>query len=223
MKTSSRCQNNKLKNLIKILGRISFYEIRQHAQITAKMVILDTLGVILLRNKSPYIRKLATQWMTPNSYSFSTILGYEFQTFPHIAGFINGSGGTVHELDEGHRFSRGHPGIHVIPAALAIGEKLGISGKSFLRSIILGYELTAKIAMAMQPLKPQFHPHGTWGTFGAAYTTGLLLNFSHTQLEQSIQGVGTLCMSPSRSTVHQGATIRNLYAVFGIMMEFLVH
>ena len=34
----------------------------------------------------------------------------------------NGTAGTMLELDEGNQYARGHPGIHVVPAALGGGR-----------------------------------------------------------------------------------------------------
>ena len=38
-----------------------------------------------------------------------------------------------------------HPGLRVVPAALAVGEQFGISGAHFLRAVALGYDVGARI------------------------------------------------------------------------------
>ena len=55
----------------------------------------------------------------------STLIGRKKKIDPLNAALINGTAGTWLELDEGNQFARGHAGIHVVPAALAIGEKKG--------------------------------------------------------------------------------------------------
>jgi 2-methylcitrate dehydratase PrpD len=52
----------------------------------------------------------------------SRILGNLKLTDPQTASFINGTAGTVLEMDEGHQFARGHPGMHVFPVLLAATE-----------------------------------------------------------------------------------------------------
>ncbi len=42
-----------------------------------------------------------------------------------------------------------HPGVAVVPAALAVGEKFGISGAEFLRAITLGYDVGTRFVMTM--------------------------------------------------------------------------
>ena len=56
------------------------------------------------------------------------------------ASFINGTAGTVLEMDEGSQFARGHPGMHVFPALLAAAQIQPISEKEFLTAFIVGYE-----------------------------------------------------------------------------------
>ncbi|MFM8992105.1 MAG: MmgE/PrpD family protein, partial [Alphaproteobacteria bacterium] len=64
------------------------------------------------------------------------------------AAFLNGVAGTALELDEGNRFARGHPCIHVLPAAIVAAERAGASGRDFLLALCLGYELGARIGAA---------------------------------------------------------------------------
>ena len=42
-----------------------------------------------------------------------------------------------------------HPGAVVIPAALAMGEKLGSSGEDLITAIAAGYELMIRVSYAM--------------------------------------------------------------------------
>ena len=87
------------------------------------------------------------------------------------AAFINGSAGTFLEMDEGNRFARGHPAIHVIPAAMAIGQKRDASADTFLAAVMAGYEVGSRLGAASS-LRGAMHPHGTWGTIGAAAAAG---------------------------------------------------
>ena len=47
---------------------------------------------------------------------------------PLDAALLNGTAGTWLELDEGNLFAKGHPGIQVVPAAVALAQDLGSSG-----------------------------------------------------------------------------------------------
>ena len=94
--------------------------VREHAA----LVLADTVGAILGGSHEAEIRRLhggADRAVGP-----ATVLGAGFpRVEPWWAIVANGLAGTMLELDEGNRFARGHPGIHVLPAALAEAERLG--------------------------------------------------------------------------------------------------
>ena len=62
-----------------------------------------------------------------------------------------------------------HPTIPPLAAALAVGERLRVSGAQFLEAFLTGFEVECKIAEAIHPnhYKKGFHSSGTIGTFGA--------------------------------------------------------
>jgi len=49
----------------------------------------------------------------------------------------NGVLAHADETDDSHAPSQSHPGCAVVPAALAAGERFGISGAHFLRAVTL--------------------------------------------------------------------------------------
>src|SRR5258706_10291122 len=75
------------------------------------------------------------------------------------AALLNGTAGTRLELDEGNLFAKGHPGIQVVPAALAAAQESGASGADPLAAGALGYEPSARLTPAA-PGRPSINPHG---------------------------------------------------------------
>ena len=65
-----------------------------------------------------------------------------------VHAFLDGTAGTMLEIDEGNQYARGHPGIHVVPALMAATRLRDASGAAFLRALVLGYEIGARIGMA---------------------------------------------------------------------------
>jgi 2-methylcitrate dehydratase PrpD len=75
--------------------------------------------------------------------------------------------------------TRPSPGTVVIPAALAVAEDVGASGREFLTSVIAGYELMVRAGLgvgALSHMMGGFHATGTNGVFGAAASTARLLD-----------------------------------------------
>jgi len=84
------------------------------------------------------------------------------------AALANGVLAHADETDDSHGPSRSHPGVSVIPAALAAGEQFGISGKHFLRAVTLGYDVGTRITMSMGGPGYQAATHrSTHGTVAA--------------------------------------------------------
>jgi 2-methylcitrate dehydratase PrpD len=126
------------------------------------------------------------------------------------AALINGTAGTWLELDEGNLFAKGHPGIQVVPAAVAQAQELEVTGSDLLLAVALGYELSSRISRAAQ-VKLSVHPHGTYGVIGAAIAAAKLKRFSSAQMLELINAAATMGMATSRQTLLDGATVRNIF------------
>lgn len=94
------------------------------------------------------------------------------------AALANGMFGHADETDDTHPPSLTHPGTSVVPAALAIGERRHLSGERVLRAIVLGYDICARLLLALKPMPflRSGHHAGAFGQlFGAAAAAGALL------------------------------------------------
>src|SRR5262245_62824091 len=77
-----------------------------------------------------------------------TVVGLAYRTSCTNAAFMNGLSSHVLELDDTHRDSITHVGAPVIPAALAMAEREGGGGRTFLTAVVAGYEGALRIANA---------------------------------------------------------------------------
>src|ERR1700722_14867408 len=66
---------------------------------------------------------------------------------PMEAALVNGVLGHSDETDDAHAPTLAHPGVAVVPAALAAGEKFGIDGAQFLRAVVLGYDVGTRVVL----------------------------------------------------------------------------
>ena len=177
----------------------------------ARRVIVDTIAAIAAGSVEPEVVALTTRMATQEGPS--SVIGAGRRTQPTTAAFLNGTSGTFLELDEGNQFSRGHPGVHALPSALAVAEDQRASGQDFLTAIVLGYEIGARIGIAAKIL-PTMHPHGTWGTVGSAIAVAKLMGANASQVRELINITSTLGLATSRQTMLQGGTVRNSFAGF---------
>jgi 2-methylcitrate dehydratase PrpD len=95
---------------------------------------------------------------------------------PRTAALINATAAHTAEVDDIFRDGVYHPGAPTIAAAIAMGEAKGASGSELLAAVTVGYEISNRIAAAVQPSHYRFwHTTGTVGTLGAAAAAGAVL------------------------------------------------
>jgi 2-methylcitrate dehydratase PrpD len=178
----------------------------------AKLVLLDCIGAMASGMQEPELLKLAER-LAKRGRGDVAAVGAGVSLRGDDAAFINGAAGTALELDEGNSFARGHPGIHVLPAALSTALAGGRNGRDFMTAFILGYEVGARAGAACR-LRPTVHPHGTWGTIGAAFATALLDGADEEALIETINVSATLSVGASLRAMLEGATVRNSFCGF---------
>jgi 2-methylcitrate dehydratase PrpD len=106
----------------------------------------------------------------------ATVAGSDVLCGPIEAALANGVLAHADETDDSHAPSLSHPGCAVVPAALAVGEALGIDGRHFLRAVALGYDVGPRVTMCLgvPALSRDAHlsSHSIAGAFGAAAAAG---------------------------------------------------
>lgn len=92
-----------------------------------------------------------------------------------------------------------HPGYATVAAALAVGEQLHAGGRDYLAAIALGYEVSSRIGVCVQPTTErgmqvwgeQYHP------FASTVTAGKLLGLDADEMEVAFGIAGTYSTVPS--------------------------
>ncbi|MEQ8709908.1 MAG: MmgE/PrpD family protein [Rhodospirillales bacterium] len=201
-----------LDDLSLFLENTTFDDLPEAVLERARFVIADCVAAVIGGAAEPEMQRLVAR-MAGNGGGSSTVLGAGLRVDASKAAFLNGTAGTFLEMDEGNQFSRGHPGIHVVPAALALAEAMGRNGRDVLLAVTLGYEVGARIGMAAK-IRPSMHPHGTWGTTGAAVAVAKMMRADAVQFREVINISSSLGLTTSRQTMLQGGTVRNSFSGF---------
>jgi 2-methylcitrate dehydratase PrpD len=110
-----------------------------------------------------------------------------------------------------------HPGVSVIPAALAMAQNAPVTGRDFITAVAAGYELSERLARDFIPavMARGFHASPVFGIFGAAVAAARILRLS----EHRVQDTIGLCASLAGGNVEsralrEGIAARNaLFAV----------
>ena len=202
-------QKNITQTFGEFLADTSFTAIPDNAVLAAKKIIADSFGVIVGGVAEADIQAMIYQMQCMENGE-ATILGTSLRADMMTASLINGTAGTVLEMDEGHQFAKGHPGMHILPALLAYSEVNPISSEDFLKAFVLGYDVAARIGLASS-LSPNMHPHGTWGGVGAAAALGVVEKLDAIEIANLLNIASSLTLATSRKTMLEGGTVRNTY------------
>ena len=97
------------------------------------------------------------------------------------------------DFDDTHTLMSGHPSAPVVPAALALAERDGRDGASFLAAVVAGIETECRLGAIVNPghYALGFHATGTLGTFGAAAAAAHLLDLDEERWSHAMALAGT--------------------------------
>ena len=143
-------------------------EVTEHA----KYHLLDTLAAMISGSELLPGQAAQRYIRAHGGKGAATIAGSALTAAPVDAALANGVMAHSDETDDSHNASRSPPGCAVVPAALAVGEELGIDGARLLRAVTLGYDIGTRVIMAMGgaafSYESSLSTHSIAGTFGAA-------------------------------------------------------
>ena len=129
----------------------------------------------------------------------ATVIGDGAKIACAPAAFANSSLATMLDYDDTLHWALVHPGNASVSAALATGELVKGTGKEFITSIVLGYEIGGRISLAIQPGVDRFHK--VWGlgnqAFAAAPPAGKMLKLNEDQMTSTLGITGTYSVVPS--------------------------
>ena len=135
--------------------------------------------------------KRFAQAMGPASGASEVII-YRTRTSPYLAAMASAAASHVAEQDDVHNGSVFHPATIVFPAAVAVAQAVGASGKQLLAASVVGYEVGIRVGEFLGRSHYRiFHTTGTAGTLAAAAAVGHLLGLNAQQMQHALGSAGT--------------------------------
>jgi 2-methylcitrate dehydratase PrpD len=154
----------------------------------AKHHLLDTLSSMISGSELPPGQAAESYIRAHGGRGPATIAGLALTATPSDAALANGVMAHADETDDSHNASRSHPGCAVVPAALAVGEELGVDGACFLRAVTLGYDVGTRVveaifgAGAALSYESSLSTHSIAGTFCAAAASASVAGLDSRQM-----------------------------------------
>ena len=179
--------------------------VREHA----KLVLLDTLGVILAGSEQPEVQRLRGQLLASGG-SEATVLAQGWpKSTTQTAALLNGIAGRSIELCEGHRYVSCQAAIQVVPTVLALGDAQRATGREILLALILGYDAAARIGSGLTA-RPLAHQNGQAPLLGAVAAGARLRGLTAADTSRALRIAATLVLTPSYTNAVAGATVLNV-------------
>lgn len=158
----------------------------------ARYFVLDWLGSAIAGTRTRP-GSIVLAHAAEQSGNHASVVGLSERKSTQAAAFANGAVSHITETDDVHRGAVLHPAVVVIPAALAVAERLGSSGRDFLTAVVLGYEVAIRVGESVGTSHYYYwHNTSTCGVFGATAAAGWLLGLSEQQMAWALGNAGSL-------------------------------
>src|SRR6202163_4916337 len=198
-----------IEQLARFVAQTQLEDIPEPVRRHAKLVLLDTLGVILAGGERPEIRALRAR-LAATAGSGATVYGRGFPSNDaRTAALLNGIAGRSIELCEGLRFVSGQAAMQVLPGVLAVGEQAGSTGRELLMALLLGYDVAARLALGFTP-RPLAHQNGQVPLLAAAAAGARLRGLDAAGISRAMRIATVLVLTPSYTNEVAGATALNV-------------
>lgn len=159
-----------------------------------RFAILDTIGTGIYGYCTPWAQMVLAWVKRGNATGEARVWGEAQPTLRTAdAALVNGTAAHACEFDDTH-YARLHGGAAVIPAAIAVAERLNCSGSELITAIAAGYEVMIRSSLALNPQATRlrgWHITGVCGTFGAAAACASLLKLDPEQTAWALGLAGT--------------------------------
>lgn len=160
-----------------------YEDISLAARTVAAQCVMDGIGVSIAALDEPGVRILRDAVASEAESGPSVILGTKRTASARNAALVNGNAAHALDFDDVSAMMGGHPTVPVLPAALAVAEVVGATGRDLIRAMAVGVECEARVGGALGEVHYTrgFHTTATAGSVGAAAASASLLGLSTNQ------------------------------------------
>ena len=200
--------------LARFIARFTVEDVPADAVERLQQCLLDFVGLTAFAGanseSSPAIRDGVLRLAVEEGPG--TVIG-DSRGYPYpYAALLNGAFAHSLDFDDTNIYGSLHPGAPVIPAALAIAERIGATGTELLAALAAGYETCCRVgaSLGQTAYDRGFHITSVAGVFGAVAAGAKLLKFTPEQLATA-WGLGGSMASGSMQYLANGAWNKRLH------------
>jgi 2-methylcitrate dehydratase PrpD len=181
---------NRLVDDVQAIARAGLSE----ADLTrTKAALIDYLGVALAGTSEESARIARGFVEAEGGHPRSTLIGTATKTSMSQASLVNSIAAHALDLDDTSIFVGGHATSVIMPAALAVGEALGSTGRDILVAYSAGVHAMSVVGLATgaESYARGFHNTGTVGVFGSAVAAGVLARLDDDAMRRALSLAAT--------------------------------
>jgi 2-methylcitrate dehydratase PrpD len=200
---------NAIEDLARFAARTPWETIPEAVREHAKLVLLDTLGVILAGSLQAEVAGTRARLVATGGRGATVYAPSWPTTDPRTAALLNGLAGRSIELCEGHRYVSCQAAVQVLPTVLAGAEWQERSGRETLAALIFGYEVAARLGAGLTA-RPLAHQNGQAPLMGAVAAGGRLRGLTGEQMSLALRIGSILVLTAGYTNAVAGATALNV-------------
>ena len=176
------------KKLADFIHDTSFKKLPENVIHQAKLCILDLIGVSIAGSRQSASSIIQSLIPETGGCEEVTLWGSDRKLPVLSAALMNAVQGHAIDMDDGHRYANGHPGVVTIPAAVALSEKENLTGRELIEAVVIGYEIFIRLGSVINPelLLRGFHTTSTIGCFSSGAVAAKLLKLDRPQTENAL-------------------------------------
>lgn len=163
------------KALVEFTSGLSLDDVPAPARARLAVLLADMAAVCSAGRPAPASAMAAAYATSVHPGAEATLLVDGGRAGAVGCAFANGVLANVLDFDDGHRLTKGHPGAVIIPATLAVAQRVNASVTEWLASVVVGYEVAIRAGIALHGRDNSYHASGAWGGVGAAAAAARLL------------------------------------------------
>jgi 2-methylcitrate dehydratase PrpD len=176
-----------------------------------ELVILDQLGVQLLGATLPNVQPVLRMADAAGGAAEATMIHSGVRTTASRAAWVNATLGHSCEYDDAHALGW-HTSSAIVPAALALAQREGRTGREVLTAVAAGIQVMAVLGHATAAMVTRgWHGSKVLGVFGAAAASGALLGLGTPQLVNAF-GIAASDAGGTMEYDQSGGEVKRLHA-----------
>jgi 2-methylcitrate dehydratase PrpD len=178
------------ESVVSFIHNLCFADLPADVMQQARRCLLDLIGTAAgghVTDVTGIIRNHAVRHFGVGMGSGARLLLDGRRASPVGAALVGGMMIDSMDCHDGHVLTKGHAGVAVLAALLALVDGgCPVGGREFLTALVLGYEIATRAGIALHATACDFHSSGAWNALACAALGARLLRLNADQTRHAL-------------------------------------